>query len=161
MATRRLSMRNVKEILRQKLLLGRSNREIGRALGMSAGSVSNVVGRAKHAALRAWELIAELDEDALERRLFGPRVRGFAARPLPDPVYIDTELRRPGVTLQLLHLEYLEQEPNGYRYTQYCEAYKQWKRRQGPTMRQVHRAGDKLFVDYAGQKPHIIDRDSG
>src|SRR5262249_40988968 len=147
--------------LRQKLQLGRSNREVGRALGMSAGSVSNVLGRAKDAGLREWAPLAELDDDALEQRLFGPRVKGFAARPLPDPAYIDTELRRAGVTLQLLHLEYLEKEPRGYRYTQYCELYKQWKLRQGPTMRQVHRAGEKLFVDYAGQKPHIVDAETG
>lgn len=161
MATERLSMRNVKEILRQKLLLGRSHREIARSLGLSAGSVSNVGGRAKDVGVHEWEEVAEVDENVLEQKLFGPRVQGWAARPLPDPVHIDTELRRPGVTLQLLHLEYLESHEGGYRYTQFCEYYKQWKRRQGPTMRQVHRAGEKLFVDYAGQKPRIVDASSG
>lgn len=161
MATERLSMRNVKEILRQKLLLRRSNREIGASVRLSAGSVSNVLGRARDAGLRDWAELAELDEETLERRIYGPRVSNAAERPLPDVVHIDTELRRPGVTLQLLHLEYLEQHPHGYRYTQFCEHFKQWKRRQGPTMRQSHRAGEKLFVDYAGDKPRIVDRDTG
>jgi transposase len=60
-----------------------------------------------------------------------------------------------------LHLEYLETHEGGYRYTQFCEHYKQWKQRQGPTMRQVHRAGEKLFVDYAGKKPCIVDPSTG
>jgi transposase len=72
-----------------------------------------------------------------------------------------TELRRPGVTLQLLHLEYLEKHPAGYRYSQFCEHYRQWLTRQRRSMRQVHRAGEKLFVDYAGQKPHYVDPRTG
>src|SRR5207245_1364212 len=67
----------------------------------------------------------------------------------------------PGVTLELLHLEYLEQHPDGYRYTQFCEVYRRWLQRRGLSMRQVHRAGEKCFVDYAGQKPKIIEPTTG
>ncbi len=67
----------------------------------------------------------------------------------------------PGVTLELLHLEYLEQHPDGYRYTQFCELYRQWLGRQRLSMRQVHRAGEKIFVDYSGKKPRIWDAQTG
>src|SRR5206468_12411894 len=82
-------------------------------------------------------------------------------RPLPDCAYLHAERRKPGVTLELLHLEYLEQHPDRYRYTQFCEVYRRWLRRRGLAMRQVHRAGAKLFVDYAGQKPTILDATTG
>lgn len=63
--------------------------------------------------------------------------------------------------MQLLHLEYLGQHATGYRHSQFCEQYRRWLKRQRRSMRQVHRAGDKLFVDYAGQKPHLVDLESG
>ena len=66
-------------------------------------------------------------------------------------MYIHRERRKPGVTLELLHLEYLEQHPDGYRYTQYCEIYRRWLKRRGLSMRQVHRPGEKLFVDYSAR----------
>jgi hypothetical protein len=61
----------------------------------------------------------------------------------------------------LIDSEYLEQHPDGYRYTQFCEIYRRWLRRRGLSMRQLHRAGEKCFVDYAGQKPKIIDPATG
>lgn len=72
-----------------------------------------------------------------------------------------TELRRPGVTLQVLHLEYLEKHPHGYRYSQFCEHYRRWLKHQRRSMRQVHKAGDKLFVDYSGKKPHYVEPGTG
>jgi transposase len=71
------------------------------------------------------------------------------------------ELRRPGVTLELLHLEYLRDQPEGYRYTAFCEAYRQWLKRRGVVMRQQHKAGDKTFVDYSGKKPSVVDATTG
>jgi len=118
------------------------------------------VGRARALGLD-WEKIAVLGDDALEERLYGPRSAKRAGRPLPDPAYLHVELRRPGVTLQLLHLEYLEQHPNGFRYTAFCGHYSTWLAQQRPTMRQVHRAGEKLFVDYSGNKPRIVDPATG
>jgi transposase len=98
---------------------------------------------------------------AQRRGAGGPRVRAPDApthhRPVPDCAYLHAERRKPGVTLELLHLEYLEQHPDGYRYTQFCEFYRRWLKRRGLAMRQVHHAGEKLFVDYAGQKPGFIE----
>ncbi len=83
------------------------------------------------------------------------------AGPAPDCGWIHTERSKPGVTLALLHLEYLAQHPAGYRYTQFCERYRRWLARRGLTMRQVHRAGEKCFVDYAGHKPTLLDAATG
>lgn len=154
-------MRRVKEVLRQKLLLGRTHREIASCLGIGAGTVGDTVGRAKSAKLLDWNELADLSEDELEKRLYGPKLSVGSARPLPDAAWIDVELRKRGVTLQLLHLEYLEGNPEGYRYTQFCQSYKEWKKGQGLTMRQVHLAGDKLFVDFSGKKPQLVDPKTG
>ncbi len=94
--------------------------------------------------------------------IVGPRQPSrHAERPAPDCAGIHAERRKPGVTLELLHLEYLERHPAGYRYTQFCELYRRWLQRRGLSMRQVHRAGDKCFVDYAGQKPRLIEPATG
>lgn len=161
MATERLAMYRVKEILRQKHELKRSHREVARALGVSAGTVASAVSRAAQLGLD-WSAIDALDDADLEARLYGPRGGSRDdARPLPDPAALHVELRRPGVTLQLLHLEYLERHPNGYRYTKFCDVYRQWTERRSPPMRQVHVAGDKMFVDYSGKKPHYVEPSTG
>ncbi len=160
MAGRRLFMRHVKEILRLKHV-GRSHREIARSVGLSLGCIGETLRRAREAELD-WERVATLDEGDLEQRLYRCRHARRIGRPLPDPAYVHTELRRKGVTLQLLHLEYLADHPErGYGYTQFCDIYKRWLARQRPTMRQVHRAGEKTFIDYAGHKPTIVDPETG
>lgn len=160
MATERLPMRHIREILRLKWTLRRSHRETARSLGISAGAVASVVTRATAQAL-TWETVATLSDDALERRLYGPKLALTVARPAPDHVWMHTELRRPGVTLELLHLEYLETHPDGYRYSAFCGHYRRWLTQQRTSMRQVHRAGEKMFVDYAGQRPSIVDAATG
>src|SRR5262249_35125714 len=160
MATERLSMRQLREVLRQKWLLGRSHRDIANSVGISAGSVGGAVTRAAAAGLD-WSQVEGISDDVLEERLYGPRAAGRASRPLPDPAYIHAERSRPGVTLELLHLEYLEQHPDGYRYTQFCDAYRRWLKKRRLSMRQVHRAGEKTFVDYSGKKPHLVDPTTG
>src|SRR5512138_1856404 len=159
MATERLSMRNAREILRQKWELGRTHREIAASVGQSLGAVAMTLGRAKAAGV-AWEHARALSDVALEELLYGPRDEK-AARPMPDCEYLHAERKKPGVTLELLHLEYLEKHPDGYRYTQFCERYREWLKRRGQTMRQEHLAGEKLFVDYAGKKPSIVDATTG
>jgi transposase len=160
MATERLPMRHIREILRLKWRLSRSHRETARSLGVSAGVVASVLSRASKLGL-TWDAIEELADDALDQRLYGPRVTGRPARPLPDPAWLHTELRRVGVTLELLHLEYLQQYPDGYRYSAFCAHYRDWVERQRRSMRQVHKAGEKLFVDYSGKKPEIVDPATG
>ncbi len=149
-------MRDLREILRQKLQLGRSHRKTADAVGISAGSVASAAIRAKALGLD-WEAVEKLDDEQLETRMYGPRGGKRDGRPEPDLPYLHVELRRTGVTLQLLHLEYLEQHADGYRYTAFCQRYAEWVRKQRISMRQTHLAGDKMFVDYSGRKPHIID----
>ena len=84
-----------------------------------------------------------------------------ASRAEPDPVWIPTELRRKEVTLELLHLEYLADHPDGFRYSAFCRRYRDWTGRQRLSMRQVYTAGEKTFVDYAGLQPHLVAPDTG
>src|SRR6516164_6389399 len=161
MATKRLSMRQTREILRQKFLLGHSHRDIAGSLGISVGAVWMAVSRARVAGLD-WPQVEPLADDVLDARLYRRAPLPSGERPVPDCVYLHTELRNPGVTLQLLHDEYLQQHPTtGYRYTQFCEIYNRWQARHRLTMRQHHRAGEKFFVDYSGKKPHYVDPVSG
>jgi len=160
MATERLSMRQTREILRQKWCLGLSHRQVARSLGISNGAVGTTVLRTRAAGLD-WAQVAVLTDEALEARVYGPPTPPTHDRPVPDCAYLHTERRKPGVTLELLHVEYLEHHPDGYRYTQFCEVYRRWLQRRRLSMRQVHRAGEKCFVDYAGQKPALIDPATG
>ncbi len=160
MATEKLSMRNVREILRQKLELKRTHRAVAKALGISNGAVGTLMVRWKAARLD-WAAVKELAEDDLEQRLFGPRLPSSTPRPLPDMLWLFRELKRPAVTLEVLHLEYLEKEPTGYRYSRFCDHYNEWLAKQRLSMRQEHRAGEKLFIDYSGRKASVIDPVSG
>ena len=153
-------MRKTREVLRQKWCLGRSHREVARSLGTSLGTVSMTVARATAAGL-AWEAVVALSDEELEGKLYEGPAGGGLGRPLPDFAAVHAEHKRPGVTLELLHLEYLQQFPGGYQYTQFCEYYRRWLQRRRLSMRQIHRAGEKLFVDYAGQRPEIIDAGTG
>jgi transposase len=160
MANERLSMRNLREILRHKLELGHKHRDIGRALSISAGTVGETVVRAKFLGLD-WATICTLDDVELETRMYEPQAGHHSARPPPDLPYIHLELRRAGVTLQVLHVEYLEKNPNGFRYTAFCDLYRKWRKKRAATMRQQHKAGDKTFLDYSGKKPHLVDPVTG
>jgi transposase len=160
MAMERLPMRKVREILRIRWHLGRSVRETAQSTSKSVGVVQKTAWRAKVAGL-TWADVEMLDDVSLERRLYGAPVKQSAERPLPDPVFIHAELKRPGVTLELLHLEYLTASPTGYRYTAFCEVYRRWLKRRGLWMRQSHKAGEKTFVDYSGVRPKLIDPCSG
>lgn len=160
MATERLKMRQVREILRQKHVLGRSHRQIAASVGVSPGGVSGTLKRAELVGID-WATSQTMTEDEIEQRLYGPKLHARAERPMPDAAAMHLELRRPGVTLQLLHLEYLEQHADGYRYTTFCRVYNDWLAKQSPSMRHVHVAGEKCFVDYSGKKPHIVDPATG
>jgi len=161
MPAERLSMRQVREILRQKWLLGRSHRQIAESLGGSASTVGETVGRAKRAGLTNWLAVEPLAASELEALLYPVAGTVQTARPSPDCAWIHRERRRVGVTLELLHMEYLEQHSDGYQYSQFCEIYRKWLRGRGLSMRQVHRAGEKSFVDYSGKKPCIYDPKTG
>lgn len=160
MGRERLTMSQAKEILRLSWEQRLSVRAIARALGISVGVVSKVTSRARAAAL-TWENVAVSSEAELEERLYGRPVPAGTARPEPDPVEMHRELMKPGVTLELLHLEYLEEHPTGLKYTAFCDRYRAWKKRRGLTMRQPHQAGANTFIDFSGKKPHYVDRATG
>ena len=161
MARTRVPMRKTREILRLKWVAQRSHREAARSLGVSAGTVAAAVGRARARAL-TWEAVEALSDDAVERLLYGPKAAEIAgSRPEPNLAWLHQELRRPGVTLELLHVEYLAVHPTGDRYSAFCGRYRRWRARQRLSMRQVHKAGEKAFVDDAGTRPTVVDATTG
>ena len=118
--------------------------------------MSGYLGRVAVAKL-GWPLPAELDDDTvLERLLFPDEHHPVRTRPEPDWAAIHRELRRPGVTLQLLWEEHRGAHPDGYGYSRYCELYGAWEGRLAPTMRQHHVAGERMFVDYAGTTLEVM-----
>jgi transposase len=159
MPQERLSMRKVREILRLRAQ-GLSHRAIGASCGLGAGTVCDYLGRLRSAGL-SWPLPDGLTDDELDRRLFPPSPPSGTARPMPDWNSVTHELRRKGVTLLLLWEEYHAQHPTGYGYSRYCDLYREFARVSDPRMRQVHKAGEKLFVDYAGQTMPVVDPSTG
>ena len=115
-------MRKTREILRQKWSLGRSHREVSRSVGKGLGTISETLRRAEVAGLD-WGAVEALSDEALDARMYGAPAGGHR-RVLPDFAAVHTEHKRPGVTLELLHLEYLERHPGGYQYTQFCDYYR-------------------------------------
>jgi len=160
MSNTRLSMRKVREILRLTHEVKLAYRDVARSVGVSVGVVSKVVNRAKNAGL-TWAELSSLDEAAVELRLNGPVVEAGTDRAEPDPSWIHIEKMKHGVTLELLHIEYLESNPNGLRYTAFCERYRAWLGRRKLTMRQVHKGGERAYVDYSGKRPFLVDRKTG
>ncbi len=152
-------MRNIKEVLRLEAE-GFSSREIARSLKLGRTTVQRYRGRAARAGL-SWPLPPELTESELEARLFPPPPPAGTPRGVPDWKHIAKELRRPGVTLQLLWLEYKAVHPEGCQYSRFCDLFREWKGSLDPVLRQEHRAGEKAFVDYAGQTVPVVDRETG
>ena len=152
-------MHRLREILRQKLALGLSHREVARSVGVSPSTVAAVFADARSHGLTAASVEA-LSDAELETYLYPPAPPS-CMRPEPDCAALHVELRRPGVTLALLHMEYLAAQPDGLRYTAFCDRYRAWQKRRSPVMRQTHVAGDKMFVDYAGMRPRFVEPETG
>lgn len=161
MATARLPMRKIREVLRLKAE-GRTHREISRSLSMGETTVRQCLSRAGRAGL-SWPLREEVDDDALERRLYSPRGRpaGQVPRPEPDWATIQQELKRPHVTRALLWQEYKALHPDGYQYSEFCERSRAFAKRLPVWMRQEHKGGEKMFVDWAGSKIPYTDPVTG
>jgi transposase len=154
-------MRKIKEVLRLRWGHGLSKRKTAKSCGISRPAVDEYLRRAEAAGL-SWPLPADLDDGALEQLLFpGAPSLPAPVRSLPDWPTIHQELRRKGVTLFLLWQEYREHHPQGYQYSWFCERYRAWQGKLDVVMRQDHRAGEKLFVDYAGQTVPVVDRFTG
>jgi transposase len=163
-----ISMRKVREVLRLKHECGRSQRQIAASLAIAVGTVSGYLQRAVRAGLE-WSSVVSMSDTEVERALF----RDLSERSMPAPRtpidygHVHSELRRKHVTLQLLWAEYQEsvlarndgRKP--YQYSQFCELYGAWRVRLSPSMRRVHRAGERAFIDYSGGKPKIVDVATG
>ena len=158
MPTERLSMRHIREVLRLHYSVGMAQRAVARSLGLAQGTVSKYLNRTRRAGL-TWPLPPELDDDdRLENRLYPPPSdRPSDERPQPDWALVHRELRRPNVTLMLLWEEYCDANSECFSYSWFCERYKEWAGRLKPTLRQLHVAGEKLFVDYSGHTMEVVD----
>lgn len=151
-------MRRIREVVRLKFQLGLNDSQVARSARIGRATVQDYLRRIAATGLNHEQLLAFSDE-ALEQRLFPPRERRNTDRPLPDWETIERELRGRGVTLQLLWQEYLDGQSNGYQYTQFLRHFRAWQQAsRPPVMRQVHRAGESLQVDYAGMCLTVLDR---
>jgi transposase len=163
----RHSMRKVREVLRLKHEIGLSSRKIAASVGIARSTVIDYLTRAETAGV-TWEVARDLGDAEVEGRLF--RRVGQNEPPARAPVDFDRvhrELHRAGVTRRLLWSEYAEQVASGasgcrpYQYSQFCDLYEAHRSKLAPSMRQVHRAGEKAFLDYSGKKPRIFDPKTG
>ena len=162
MPTRRMKARVIREALRLKSM-GFSVRQISRSVNRSTGAVWKIIRKAEQAGLR-FPLPEDMDDDRLESLLYPESSEEVPGRkPVPDWSETDRDLRRKGVTMRLLWEEYSAQYPgNHYSYSQFCKLFGSWRgKNKKPSMRQLHKAGDKCFVDYAGQTVPITDSKTG
>lgn len=159
-------MRKIRDVLRMRQK-GTSQRDIAAAVKISTGSVHDYLARAREAKLE-WAEAESLSDSELEARLFVQVGRNEPKPRYPiDFEWVEREMRRAGVTLQLLWVEYRDaavaagDHAQPYGYSQFCDNYRVWRKRLPLVMRQEHRAGEKLFVDYSGKKLHLTDAKTG
>jgi transposase len=158
----RLPVRKIKEVLRLQAL-GLSQRQIALSCSVGQATVSEYL-KASEAAKLNWPDVADWDDDRLYQAMAPSRQSPPSRKHSPEPDYaaIRQELQNnKHVTLQLLWEEYRNQHPDGYRYSRFCDLYRGWLRRQEVVLRQEHRAGEKLFVDYAGATVPIHNAETG
>ncbi len=153
-------MRKVREVFRLSMDCGMKNREIARSCSISHTVVNDYLKRAKEVGL-TYSQIETMDESELMRLLRGGKTGREEIRPQPDLSWVHQELKKKGVTLQLLWEEYREVYPEGYKRSQFYKLYKRWKKRLNVSLRQTHKVGEKMFVDYAGQTVSVKDRNTG
>ena len=161
MPRERLSMRKIRDVLRLKWACHLSERQIAQSCVLARSTISDYLCRAKAAGL-TWPLPAEWDDEQLENALF-PAMPTTSKRTCPEPdwAHVHRELKRKGVTLMLLWQEYKATAPTGYSYSQFCHWHRQFVSRLDISMRQIHKAGEKCFVDYAGLTIPIVDAKTG
>ena len=158
----RTAMRQIREVLRLAQAKNLTPTQIAVAAHLPRTTVRNYLSRAAAAGL-CWPLPDDLDDRGLEERLFGRPAPppAIPARPVPDWETVHAELRRPGVTQALLWSEYRERHPDGFGYTWFTETYHAYAGKLDLVMRQDHQAGEKLFLDFAGQTIPIVDPETG
>ena len=155
-------MRKLREVLRLRYSAQLSIRQISASTKISVGSIQTVLKRAEQYQL-AWPLPDELDDCALALKFY-PGADAQLSSKFQQPIWVEVhqELKKKGVTKQLLWEEYTQQFPNRcYSYSQYCARYADWLKKQKRSMRQTHRAGEKLFIDYAGPTVPVVCASTG
>ena len=161
MPTPRVLRSKIRQTLQLLADSGLSMRQVAAALGISKTTVSEIALYARDAGVD-WPLASTLSDDDLQARLYPPPRPRSSTRLEPDYAALHQELKRPGVTLQLLWEEYRAGAgAQAYRYSAYCEKYRTWAKRLKRSMRQIHPGGERLFVDYAGQTLPVIDPTTG
>jgi len=142
-------MRKIREVLRLRFEAGLSMRQISLSTKSSIGAIQKLLSRATELEL-IWPLPDELDDNRLAALFYpGADTTASSRYHIPDWAQVHQELKRKGVSKQLLWQEYTEQYPNRcYSYAQFCELYRRWQKQQKRSMRQSHKAGEKCFVDY-------------
>ena len=165
MPTPRVLMSKIRRTLQLLADSGLSTRQVAAALSISKTTVSEIALYARTAGID-WPAASTLSDDELQARLYPPPRPRSTQRREPDYAALHQELKRPGVTLQLLWEEYRAQIGNqageqAYRYSAFCDKYRAWAKRLKRSMRQLHPAGERLFVDYAGQTVPVVDAVTG
>ena len=153
-------MRKIREVLRLYFAAALSIRAIAHSLGTSPSTVGEYLRRAKMAGV-SLPVPEAIDDAGLERRLCPALPSSHTSRPLPEWSEVRRELRGKNVTLSLLWQEYKAIHPEGLQYSRFCEQYREWAGKLDLVMRQEHRAGEKLFIDYAGQTMPVVDPETG
>ena len=153
-------MRQIRQVLRLHLEAGLSYTQVGRAVALSKTTVGTMVLFARAAGVD-WAVAQTLSDAELEARIYRPPVARSSRQLEPDYAWIHQELKRPSVTLQLLWEEYQRGAGQAYKYTSFCVKYRAWARTLKRSMRQIHPAGERLFVDSAGQTLPIVSELTG
>jgi transposase len=154
-------MRKIREILRLYHEIGLSRRQIAESLQIAHSTVDDVLRRTEGAGL-GWPIPDNMTWDDVEQSLYPGNTGKPRARPMPEWEQVHRELKgKKSVTLQLLWYEYKQANPDGIQYSQFCAHYREWVRKLDVVMRQTHRAGEKMFVDFAGETVPIVDPASG
>ncbi|MCQ1061358.1 IS21 family transposase [Photobacterium sp. ZSDE20] len=160
MPKKRIPMTKIKEVLRLKFDCGLSNRNIASCLKIGCSTVSEILTRFKQSHI-GWPLPEACSDTELTRALYHPK-GASQSKAIPDFAQCFVELKRKGMTKLLLWQEYYEQhQERAYRYNQFCEHYTRWLKKQKRSMRQIHTAGDKLFIDYCGPTIPVVNPDTG
>ncbi len=165
MAARRLVMKNIRELFRLRLEAGLSQRRVARVLGCGRSTLYEYEKKALTAGIKEFHQIKDLSDEqllnllGLKSDLSLQQVK--SKRPLPDWNEIHQELSKKHVTLSLLWTEYKGEHSCGYQYTQFCELYRRWSEKLSVSMRQSHKAGEKVFVDYGGTPLEVVDSRTG
>ena len=150
-------MRKIREVLRLSYSAGLSIRKINASTKISVGSIQNILKLAVQLNI-TWPLPEDWDDQTLALKFY-PQADAQISAKYQEPVWttVHMELKKKGLTKQLLWEEYTQQYPNRcYSYSQFCARYADWRKKQKRSMRQTHRAGDKLFIDYAGPSMPVV-----